>query len=115
MILIVRQKPTPEAVGTMLEAHSTVHYIKLAVDVETGLVAGGGDMHADCEEMLLEEGCKQHNIWGAGWYVDTQTVAYDSLINIRPKLGNRTIELEDIHLRNRIKTIVETLFVGVNP
>jgi hypothetical protein len=65
--------------------------------------------------VLLEEGCQQHNIWGAGWYVDTQTVAYDSLINIRPKQGNRTIELEDIHLRNRIKTIVETLFVGVNP
>jgi hypothetical protein len=115
MILVVRQKTTPEALRTMHEAIAEQSYIKVAVDVERGILAGGGAMHYECEEVLLEEGCEQHNIWGAGWYVDTQTVAYDSLINIRPKQGNRTIELEDILLRNRIKTIVEGFFAGVLP
>jgi hypothetical protein len=115
MILVIRQKPTPEALRAMLEAIAEQAYIKVAVDVELGILAGGGAMHYECEEVLLEEGCQQNNIWGAGWYVDTQTVAYDSLINIRPNQGNRGIELEDTVLRNRIKTIVEGFFAGVLP
>lgn len=31
-------------------------YIKLAVDVEREILAGGGEYHADCEEILFAEG-----------------------------------------------------------
>jgi len=41
----------------MLEALGT--YIKLAVDVVRGIFAGGGEYHADCEAVLLEDGSVQ--------------------------------------------------------
>ena len=44
----------------MLEALGI--YIKLAVDVERGIVAGGGELHADCEQILLAEGSKQKDV-----------------------------------------------------
>ena len=44
-IHLLRDRATPEQVAEMLEElHS---YIKLAVDIERGLLAGGGEMHYD--------------------------------------------------------------------
>lgn len=31
-------------------------YIKLAVDIEREIIAGGGELHADCEAVLLKNG-----------------------------------------------------------
>jgi hypothetical protein len=42
-------------------------YIKLAVDVQQGILAGGGVLHADCEAVLLEAGSQQRDVWGADW------------------------------------------------
>lgn len=70
-------------------------YIKLAVDVEREILAGGGAMHADCEAMLLEDGSQQEFIWGADWNPETQEVTFESLINIRPRQNNRSLELQD--------------------
>jgi hypothetical protein len=42
-------------------------YIKLVVDVERGILAGGGELHADCEKVLLRDGSRQQDVWGADW------------------------------------------------
>ncbi|BAB77114.1 asl7356 (plasmid) [Nostoc sp. PCC 7120 = FACHB-418] len=34
-------------------------YIKLAVDIERRILAGGGEMHYFCEQALLEDGSSQ--------------------------------------------------------
>jgi hypothetical protein len=91
----------------MLETLQT--YIKLAVDVEREVVVGGGEYHADCEEVLLADGSLQENIWGADWYPDSRTVGFVALINIRPRQGNRGMEIEDPTLRRRIEAIVRRL------
>ena len=52
MILIIRERATEQQLQDMMEILET--YIKLAVDVERGILAGGGAMHADCEAVLLE-------------------------------------------------------------
>ncbi|MEL7226521.1 MAG: DUF5674 family protein, partial [Cyanobacteria bacterium J06576_12] len=88
MILILRERATPEQLRQMLEALGI--YIKLAVDVERSLLAGGGELHADCEQTLLADGSQQANIWGADWYPLKQTVGYESIINIRPTANNRS-------------------------
>ena len=90
-----------------------VTYIKLAVDVTQEILAGGGAMHADCEAVLLNEGCSQVDIWGADWNPSTQEVTYESLINIRPRQNNRKMEIEDPELREKIKRIVTNLLGGV--
>jgi hypothetical protein len=61
-IHIVRQRVTEKETNEMLEEPKT--YIKLAVDVERDILAGGGEYHADCEEVLLEDGSRQEDIWG---------------------------------------------------
>jgi len=81
-------------------------YIKLAVDVERGILAGGGEYHADCEEILLEEGSRQEDIWGVDWYPESRRVEFVALLNIRPRQGNRGMEIEDPKLRTKIETIV---------
>lgn len=103
-IHIVRTQATPQVVRDMLEAHIT--FIKLAVDVRRRLVAGGGNMHADCEAALLEDGSAQDDVWGADWYPDERAVEFDSFINIRPGLGNPSMRVMDEHLRSVIEGIV---------
>jgi hypothetical protein len=41
--------------------------IKLAVDVEREILAGGGGLQSDAEWALLEDGSRQEDIWGADW------------------------------------------------
>jgi hypothetical protein len=63
---------TSEQFKEMLEALDV--YIKLAVDIERRVAAGGGELHADCESLLIADGSKQENIWGADWIPVTQEV-----------------------------------------
>lgn len=92
-IHILRRRVTDTEVPEMLEALQS--YIKLAVDVERGILVGGGEHHADCEEALLEDGSLQENVWGADWYPDTRTVGFGAPINIRPRQGNHGMEIQD--------------------
>jgi Protein of unknown function (DUF5674) len=110
MIHIVRSHATAQQIAEMLEVLDG--YIKLAVDVERGILAGGGAMHADCESILLEDGSVQEDVWGADWYPSSQQVAYESLINIRPRQSNRSLEVIDPELRARIADIVQALLGG---
>jgi len=106
-IHIIRQRASEKEIREMLEELKT--YIKLAVDVEQGILAGGGEYHADCEEVLLEDGSRQEDIWGADWYPESKTVDFVALINIRPRQDNRGMEIKDPKLRSKIETIVRQL------
>ena len=107
MINLIQERATKEQLEEMLEILSS--YIKLAVDIERGILAGGGELHADCEAVLLENGSKQVDIWGADWYPLTQEVGYESLINIRPRQNNRSMEIQDPMIRYRVAQIVQRL------
>jgi hypothetical protein len=106
-ICIIRQRTTGKEIREMLEELET--YIKLAVDVERNVLAGGGEYHADCEEVLLEDGSRQEDIWGADWYPGSKTVEFVALINIRPHQGNHGMEIEDPKRRAKIEAIVRRL------
>jgi len=106
-IHIVRHRATQEQIREILEELET--YVKLAVDIERQIVAGGGEYHADCEEALLQDGSRQEDVWGADWYPESRTVGFGALINIRPNQGNRGMEIENPELRERVETIVRRL------
>ena len=111
MIHIIRERATKQQLQEMIEILET--YIKLAVDVERGILAGGGAMHADCEAVLLEAGSQQDFIWGADWNPSTQEVTFESLINIRPRQNNRSLELQDSNLRAKVEQITRNLLGGI--
>ena len=87
----------------MLEALGA--YIKLAVDTRRGILAGGGVMHADCEAALLADGSRQQDVWGADWNPATRQVACESLINIRPKQNNPSMDILDPATREQVTQI----------
>lgn len=108
MILIIRKPAILEQLHQMGEIYEGV-LIKLAVDVKRGILAGGGALHADCEEVLLDDGSQQENIWGADWYPELKRVGFESLINIRPNQQNFGFTIQDYTLRNQVEAIVRSL------
>ncbi len=107
MIYLIRDRATKEQIDEMLQTLDT--YIKLAVDTERGVLAGGGVYHADCESILLEDGSEQQNIWGADWNPDTQEVTYEALINIRPRQKNRSMVIADLKIREQVAQIAHKI------
>jgi len=106
-VQIIRSKATVQQVKNMLKTLET--YIKLAVDIERDIIAGGGVLHADCEAVLIDDGSQQENIWGADWIPLTQELRYEALINIRPKDNNPEMTVLNPEIRNSMKEIVEKL------
>ncbi|BAU09754.1 hypothetical protein Npun_AF174 [Leptolyngbya sp. NIES-3755] len=107
MIHLIQQRATPQQIEEMLAGAGL--YIKLAVDIKREILAGGGILHADCERVLLENGSVQTNIWGANWYAINASLDYESLINIRPKQGNRSMNIQDPSICDRILEITHRL------
>ncbi|MBF0244748.1 MAG: hypothetical protein HQL31_05700 [Planctomycetes bacterium] len=86
--------------------------IKFVVDIQQKIMAMGGEMHADAEEVLLEAGSKQEHLWGGNLYPDREggdRVEFTSLINIRPTRGNRSVEITDPELQKCVRAIVDQL------
>jgi hypothetical protein len=87
--------------------------VKLAVDIEREIAAGGGALHADCEAALLEAGSGQDDIWSADWIPASQEVRYEALINIRPSQNNPSMTILSEKIRARVRRVVESLLGGV--
>ena len=111
MIYIIREKATPEQIKDMLQMLES--YIKLAVDIDRGILAGGGAMHADCESVLLDDGSQQEYIWGADWDPSAQQVTFESLINIRPRQNNPSMEILDSTIQTKVAEITRRLLGDV--
>ncbi len=86
-----------------------VEMVKGVVDIKREIIVMGGEYHMDANIVLIENGSEQQNIWGFNWYFDKngdERIEYISLINIRPKQGNMTMEVRDVFLRDKMKTII---------
>jgi uncharacterized protein DUF5674 len=111
MIHMLHERATSEQIGEMLEEYEEM--IKIVVDIRRRVLSGGGEMHADCESVLLEAGSEQDDLWGANWYPAEQRIAFESLINIRPRLGNRSILIQSQELRETMESITREILGGI--
>jgi hypothetical protein len=111
MIHLLKEKATPAQLQDMLERYESM--IKIVVDIRRRVLSGGGEMHADCESVLLEGGSEQDDLWGANWYPNEQRSEFESLINIRPRLGNRSILIQDENLRRQVEAVTLEILGGV--
>jgi len=111
MIHLLKHPATPVQIREMLEEYE--HMIKIVVDIRRRFLSGGGEMHADCESALLDDGSEQDGLWGANWYPAEQRIEFESLINIRPRLGNRNILIQDENLRKQVDSVARELLGGV--
>lgn len=86
--------------------------VKAVVDVERGVMAVGGELHADEEALLIEGGSRQEDLWGIDLYPakkGTDFIEFDSMINVRPSQGNNSRNVEDQKVQERIRGIVDEL------
>lgn len=111
MIHLLQQLATARQITEMLEVHES--YIKVAVDIQRGLLAGGGEFHADCESVLVEDGSRREDVWGADWIPQEQAVRCSALINIRPRV-NQGMEIQDPVIRRQVDTLVRKLLQGIS-
>ena len=108
-ILVFNKKATSDEVTELLQWQNGL-FIKVAVDIESGTLAAGGEWHADAEEVLLDAGGNSKSIWGGDWIPTSRLVEFVSQINIRPDLENRNMEIEDVSIRKRFEAIVRGVF-----
>ena len=87
--------------------------VKAVVDVDRGIMAIGGGLHADEEVVLMEqEGSKREHTWGINLYPEKtgeDFVEFDSMVNLKPVFGNRSREVENEEMRKKILGIVRKL------
>lgn len=106
----MQEPATPEQITEMLEVHR--FYIKTVVDIRRQILAGGGEMHSDCEAVLLDNGSQQSDIWGASWNSISQEIFYESMVNLRPR-QNRSMQILDVAICEQVKQIIDRLLGGV--
>jgi hypothetical protein len=84
--------------------------VKAVVDVRRKLVALDAELHSDLEALLLENGSRQDDVWGVNFYpflAGDEFLEFDSMINMRPSLGNLSRGVDDAATREAIAGIVE--------
>ena len=92
--------------------------VKGVADIKTGLVALGGEWHMDANTKLIESGSEQQNLWGFNLYPKERgdaAIEYNSLINIRPAQGNRSMEIMDEETKKAVRKVaaLEVPFLGL--
>ena len=102
---------TPITKSDLLSSHVVFDgpMIKGVVDIKKGLLGIDANMHADIEQFMLEQGSFQDDLWGINLYPedpDDDFIEFDSMINIRPRQGNRSRTVEDPQIRAKITEIV---------
>ena len=110
-VVLVRERLDRQVLAELVHRHFE-DMVKYVVDVERGVAAVGGELHADEEVVLLEDGSRQEDLWGANYYPgrgSEDCIEYTSLINIRPSAGNRSMVVEDEVLRKRIRDLTHAL------
>ena len=106
---------TARLAPAQIDALANEHFgdmFKFVADVRLGLLAVGGEFHADGEAALLEQGSVQSDIWGANYYPGRpagERVEYIAMINIRPAAGNRGMAIDSAATRAAVLTLVERL------
>ena len=106
-VVLVESRLDPGELRRLVAAHFE-DMVKYVVDVQRGVAAVGGELHADEEAVLLEQGSRQDDLWGANYYPgkgEANCIEYTSLINIRPARGNGSMVIEDEGVRARVREI----------
>lgn len=87
--------------------------VKVMVDIEKEIMAVDAPLHSDLMEFLMqEENSEPKNLWGINIHpdkTDEDFIEFDSMMNLKPALGNKTRGIEDQATREKIINILNKL------
>jgi len=108
-MIITKDTPfTSDEIEQLKEQFS--FYIKTVIDIQKKVCSAGMDRHFEGEQILLEQGSKQTDLWGGGIDLETNEVDFNSFINIRPTDGNMKNEIQSESVRRQYKELSEFFF-----
>lgn len=87
--------------------------IKGVADIKRKVIALGGELHADAEALLINDGSSSKDLWGFNIYpakAKKERIEFTSLINIKPAQDSRSMEVKDPKIRSQIQSVI-SLFV----
>ncbi len=85
-------------------------YIKTVIDIEKKICSAGMDRHYEGEQILLDQGSKQSDVWGGGVDLETKTIDFNSFINIRPNDNNTSNQIQDPEIRRIYEELTKFFF-----
>lgn len=87
--------------------------IKAVVDVEQGIMGVGGELHVDIQSLLVEkENSRGEDTWGINLYLEKsgeEFIEFDSMVNLKPALGNKTRSVESTEIKSEIREMIGKL------
>lgn len=86
--------------------------VKAVVDVDLEIMVIDAELHSDEEAVLLGQGSNQNSLWGINLYPDIEGsdwIEFDSMINLRPSVGNMTRGVNKQEIKDKIVIIVNKL------
>ncbi len=90
--------------------------VKAVVDVEKGIMAVDAEFHSDEETLLMGSGSKRTEVWGVnlhpGSFSKDGFIEFDSIINLKSFIGNRTRGVDDPEIRGKVIGIVNNLVIS---
>lgn len=105
--------PLPRATLERLAQESFEDMVKFVIDIRLNVISVGGGLHADEEALLLENGSRQEDLWGANYYLfdsNESRFEYTSMINVRPRDGNPTQTIQSEAIRQKVRAAAINFF-----
>jgi len=91
--------------------------VKFVVDVEREIIAFGGELHSDAQELLIDEGSDSRNLWGGNLFFSENgkktVIEYSALINIKPSQNSFSMDIKDKKIIEKIGKIFRKLIVDL--
>jgi len=112
--IIVTSEPISVETLAAMAAATFGDMVKGVVDIKLRLLALGGGLHSDEEAEWLAQGSAQEGLWGINIYPErprSDWIEFDSMINVRPRQGNRSRGVDDANSRELIAEIVGSLII----
>lgn len=108
-MIITKTEPfTKEEIEDLREQFDV--YIKTVIDINKKVCSAGMDRHFQGEEILLDTGSKQSDLWGGGIDLETKIIDFNSMINIRPNDNNMSNEIQDQDKRKIYEELTKFFF-----
>jgi hypothetical protein len=114
-IEIIKEKIDKEYLKKFLD-NPFKEMVKFVVDIEKEIIALGGELHSDAEEILTKNGSDNRNLWGGNLYPlgeKNNRIEYTSLINIRPSQDNTSMGIQSQEIKTKVDQIIDKL-IGID-
>ena len=112
MSIQIIHNPIPKTELEKIAKDQFGDWVKAVVDVDRHVMAIGGDLHADEEAVLLQNGSQRNNLWSINLWLDKnpdEWVEFNSMINVRASQQNQSRGVENETTRQEIKKVVDGL------